>query len=308
MAGSITVSDPRYEKTGFFTEATDGVELAIYEGTLSMLPHAKDHQIANYDNNMRLDRTKDVKQTAGQSTSMTYYRYKKNRQYPISRITTTGNREFTVFYDDQGRIIHGDCMKGLGTYKFVYTYQSLPEFTLRILRATYTSLDPRRPAIYTVYWCRPSEQAGADIQTWTPTSKVARLIRKTAHDVRETYFTYDHKRDPLITHITLSVSGQQVRETEKISMKTISDDLVFLEIPITTSFVDEDLLLLHSESAILRASRTKSSLISRSLISRGLYHKKKFLSSRHPSIATLGARLWKGSAQDFGNNGLRIQK
>ncbi|KAI9744746.1 MAG: hypothetical protein M1818_001671 [Claussenomyces sp. TS43310] len=264
-AGKLSLCDPRFEKTGFLTTAFHGVELTIFEGLHSQPPsNPQDHQIATYDDSMRLVRLVNVKAKGDQSDDR-YYHYpttnSKTKQ-PTSRATRTTEDELFVYYDKFGRVTHGELMKTDTRFRFVYDYKAATRGSTQVIQATYTVAGSEPPIIYKIYWCRPSESDAEDIQTWAPTSRVARVIKMTGDQMRETTFTYEHKRDPIILQTTSLTTTSGIQDIE--CLKAFNDEYGLLKKPLAEVFGDEDLLFYHSRRAITKVANeptlpTKSS-------------------------------------------------
>lgn len=303
--GLLTVSDPRYAKTGFLASSMNGLELAIYDGTHADLPTKQDSQIANYSSSLRLVRMSSYKAGESHEYENSYYKYsseQKGRQYPISKVVHIDHQDYISYYDDRGRITHGDCLKEGSRYQFAYVYRQSVEdkYSTQILRATYNSVGLQHPVSYIVYWSRPGDNSSGDIPTWIPTGRVAKWIKTTTHAVQEVIFTYEHKRDPVMACTFYHRNGQQIQETEIIDK--FNDDMGLTKPPACVFFEEEDLLIYHSKRAISRAAASsprarrpsKISTVSRLSIGWINFSKRKqFVIRQQISTSQLRSALWR---------------
>jgi len=304
--GIITLCDPRFERTGFLSPNLDGVEVAIHEGTHLKPPKdPKNHQVATYDESMRLTRIINVKSTTKQDSEYQYYQYNPvdaKRKYPVSRTLRAGQEEFPVYYDERGRVTHGECLKTKTRFQFVLTYKGKPKDSVQLMRATYTSVGLQTPVVFTVYWCRPKIETNDDVQSWVSTSRVTRIVKVTPDQIEEIAFTYSHKRDPLVSKTVFARDGRQIQETENI--ESYKDEFNLLKRPTDLFFNDEDILFYHPKSAILGAasaafkptsqlSTEKRSFLSTVTSFGHSFGNKKYIARQVLSTGTLRTALWK---------------
>lgn len=304
-SGTVTLNDPRFERTGFLTRMFQGIELTVFEGAHQSPPeNPQSHEVATYDQNMRLMRLLKIDSKGSQNEDQ-YYHYpplESKNKIPTSRTIRIPNQELAASYDEYGRITQGDCIRNNIRFQFAYEYKSRPRGSTNIIRTAYTTVGSDEQTIYNVYWCRPSQSDSDDIQTWTPTSRVARVIKMTVDEIEETTFTYEHKRDPIILQ-TISLHTESGIQ-DMVSLETFADPFGFMKKPTDNVFSDEDLLFYHSKRAILEASKdlgppTKlKSFRSLSLFRRfsSLLHlsqSKRFVARQILSSAEVRTALWK---------------
>lgn len=307
--GILKISDPRYEKTGFVASAMSGVELAIYNGTHEEFPEEyKEYQLANYDSKMRLKQISTYKAgdlTAQQNVEYSYSSSDKSKlgKYPVSRKSRINGDDYVVYYNENGRITHGDCMLSGVRYRFQYEYRKIPHEVTRVMKATYTSIGLMDPVTHAVFWCKSGDHSDADVQSWIPTSRVAKYVKTTKASMEETTFSYEHKRDPVITRTTYSRAGHLITSMEVV--QKFNDELNLTKAPEYTAFEDEDLLFYHSKQAIRHAANTSPRARKDTIVFLTPYNnfktsvwwrvigKKKYVDRSLISTAQLRSTLWK---------------
>lgn len=247
-ACTITIEDPQKTVSGFLTKDFSGrLTVRVFNGLHTTPPQAAQAiALATYDEKYRLKELHSF--PTGKETTPIISRYSydpaSNKRWPISKTIDEENRTTTCFYDKYGRIESGNTYRNGREFSFVYIYKKRPKGNIDILKAVYECTEPGFEVTYAIYWCTyPKGEETADVQRWTPSGNVTRLVVTVAGRMFDTTWVYQHKRDPELSTIFMDKDGYRTRSDPPKEAK--NDEHGFLKKPRDVAFDSEDLLIYH---------------------------------------------------------------
>lgn len=259
--GRLMIDDPVKPETCFISYAAGKMQMHHYNGFHTSKPDSDAPVITTYDEESRLLHAVHIRTPANgtqeaQKEEWFYHFDSERKSVPVFKSRLHGEKELREYYDENGRIIGGQCMRHDEVVDFLYIYNPKPKNSDQIIRATYTFAGSQPRTTWEVYWCDSEETDHEGAVVWVPCQRVTCLSKTRGESTREVTWKYDHKRDPIKTKNPPSLSlSYQEDESDMIELE--AKRLGFLEKPTATTYFRENILDGHSHRSIIRAAQNE---------------------------------------------------
>ena len=253
----VTVDLLRKNVTGFASTDEYGLMvLEAFEGRLKTPPADGTPAVTSfYDQNYRLLGRNERK---GKGQVVSTYSHSSNgksiSRIPTCKRVTDGTVQRTCFFDERGRITHGNCSFDGIKYRFRYFYKSTPKGSHEVLGAEFQLAKNPSAGSLTVLW---GDQYRGDMSVgtrldWIPSDRVCKVARTAGQRSYITAFDYRHKRDPVITTV-LAENG--TRNAVFQPPRLFKHEDLLLQRPTEVLFEHDDLLIHHQPAQIKSMTR-----------------------------------------------------